>query len=123
MCAGYYSYKSGHKPIFKGSEDFVGQIIHPQEGKLLIMKIKVAVIGSGYSYYFDTRDCKKASHVTMIQRSPTYIASVPSKYKILHLPLYFSKAWLYIIRFTNILGQRRIYRRAMRSPELVKIIY
>ena len=31
MCAGYYSYKSGHKPIFKGSEDFVGQIIHPQE--------------------------------------------------------------------------------------------
>ena len=64
---------------------------------------------------------KKASHVTMIQRSPTYIASAPSKYKILHLLNYISPKLGYkIIRFTNILRQRRIYRRAIRSPELVK---
>ena len=57
----------------------------------------------------------------MIQRSPTYIASVPSKYKILHLLNYISPKFGYkIIRFTNILRQRRIYRRARRSPELVK---
>ncbi len=124
MCAGYYSYKSGHKPIFKGSEDFVGQIIHPQEWNSSIdyENKKVAVIGSGATAVTLIPEiAKKASHVTMIQRSPTYIASAPSKYKILHLLNYISPKLGYkIIRFTNILRQRRIYRRAMRSPELVK---
>ena len=124
MCAGYYSYKSGHKPIFKGSEDFVGQIIHPQEWNSSIdyENKKVAVIGSGATAVTLIPEiAKKASHVTMIQRSPTYIASAPSKYKILHLLNYISPKLGYkIIRFTNILRQRRIYRRAIRSPELVK---
>ena len=83
---------------------------------------KIIVIGSGAtSATTIPAMAKKASHVTMIQRSPTYIASVPSKYKILHLLNYISPKFGYkIIRFTNILRQRRIYRRARRSPELVK---
>ena len=124
MCAGYYSYKSGHKPTFKGSEDFEGQIIHPQEWNSTINydDKKVAVIGSGATAVTLIPEiAKKASHVTMVQRSPTYIASVPSKYKILHLLNYISPKLGYkVIRFTNILRQRRIYRRAKRSPELIK---
>ena len=83
---------------------------------------KVAVIGSGATAVTLIPEiAKKASHVTMIQRSPTYIASVPSEYKFLHLLNYISPKLGYkIIRFTNILRQRRIFKRARRSPKLVK---
>ena len=124
MCAGYYSYESGHKPFFKGSEDFTGQIIHPQEWDSSIdyENKTVAVIGSGATAVTIVPEiAKKANHVTMIQRSPTYIVSYPSEYKILHLLNYISPKLAHkIIRLTNILRQRRIFKRARRSPKLVK---
>ena len=124
MCAGYYSYESGHKPFFKGSEDFTGQIIHPQEWDSSIdyENKRVAVIGSGATAVTIVPEiAKKANHVTMIQRSPTYIVSYPSEYKILHLLNYISPKLAHkIIRLTNILRQRRIFKRARRSPKLVK---
>ena len=112
MCAGYYSYKSGHKPIFKGSEDFVGQIIHPQEWNSSIdyENKKVAVIGSGATAVTLIPEiAKKASHVTMIQRSPTYVVSRPSedainKFLRKFLPV---KLTYFLIRWKNILFQTR----------------
>ena len=124
MCAGYYSYANGHKPTFKGSDNFEGKIVHPQEwdNSINYENKKVSVIGSGATAVTLIPEiAKKASHVTMIQRSPTYIASVPSEYKFLHLLNYISPKLGYkIIRFTNILRQRNIYRRARKSPEIVK---
>src|SRR5690242_5357455 len=81
MCSGYYNYAKGHAPDFAGSEDFAGQIVHPQfwpedidyTGK------RVVVIGSGATAVTLVPElAKQAAHVTMLQRSPTYIVSVPA---------------------------------------------
>ncbi|MEM9839383.1 MAG: NAD(P)/FAD-dependent oxidoreductase, partial [Pseudomonadota bacterium] len=81
-CCGYYDYKTGHVPMMGGEDSFRGQIIEPQfwpedldyEGK------KVVVVGSGATAVtIVPAMADKAGHVTMLQRSPTYIASLPAK--------------------------------------------
>ena len=81
MCSGYYSYKGGYEPEFPGSTDFAGPIVHPQkwpedldyEGK------RVVVIGSGATAMtLVPAMATTASHVMMLQRSPTYVVSRPS---------------------------------------------
>ena len=81
MCSGYYSYKGGYEPEFPGSTDFAGPIVHPQkwpedldyEGK------RVVVIGSGATAMtLVPAMATTASHVTMLQRSPTYVVSRPA---------------------------------------------
>jgi len=124
MCSGYYKYAHGYEPEFEGSENFEGQIIHPQKwsDEVEYENKEVVVIGSGATAVTIVPEiAKKANHVTMIQRSPTYIVSYPSEYKILHLLNYISPKLAHkIIRLTNILRQRRIFKRARRSPKLVK---
>ena len=82
VCAGYYDYDGGYTPDLPGLARFGGRVVHPQswtpdvayEGK------RVVVIGSGATA--DTLDpelAKKAAHVTMLQRSPTYIVSAPER--------------------------------------------
>ena len=77
-CAGYYNYDQGYTPDFKGAENFKGQVVHPQfwpenfdyAGK------KVVVIGSGATAVtLVPAMTDKAAHVTMLQRSPTYMAA------------------------------------------------
>ncbi len=80
-CSGYYRYDQGHTPDFPGLDDFTGQVIHPQfwpedfDGA----GARIVVIGSGATAVTlipsltDT-----AAHVTMLQRSPSYIAAIPS---------------------------------------------
>ena len=81
MCSGYYSYKGGYEPEFPGRTDFAGPVVHPQkwpedldyEGK------RVVVIGSGATAMtLVPAMATTASHVTMLQRSPTYVVSRPS---------------------------------------------
>ena len=81
MCSGYYSYKGGYEPEFPGRTDFAGPIVHPQkwpedldyEGK------RVVVIGSGATAMtLVPAMATTASHVTMLQRSPTYVVSRPA---------------------------------------------
>jgi len=81
MCSGYYSYKGGYEPEFPGRTDFPGPIVHPQkwpedldyEGK------RVVVIGSGATAMtLVPAMATTASHVTMLQRSPTYVVSRPA---------------------------------------------
>lgn len=90
LCSGYYSYDSGYQPEFPGLGDFGGQVIHPQfwpedldyEGK------KVVVIGSGATAVtLIPSMADDAAHVTMLQRSPTYITSLPGEDKLAQLTL------------------------------------
>jgi cation diffusion facilitator CzcD-associated flavoprotein CzcO len=82
MCAGYYDYDAGYRPRFEGEETFAGAIVHPQfwprdldyEGK------RVVVIGSGATAVTLVPEmAKTAAHVTMLQRSPTYVVSRPAE--------------------------------------------
>jgi cation diffusion facilitator CzcD-associated flavoprotein CzcO len=124
-CAGYYDYAEGHNPKFEGSEDFKGDIIHPQHwpenydhaGK------KVVVIGSGATAVTLVPEmAKTADHVTMLQRSPTYIISAPGEDKIANfmnkwLPLKFS---YFLSRWRKVLMQLFFYNMTRWRPEGMK---
>ncbi|TSD99770.1 NAD(P)/FAD-dependent oxidoreductase [Skermania sp. ID1734] len=80
-CTGYYNYDEGFKPAFPGEEDFTGQIIHPQHwpADLDYRGKRVVVIGSGATAItLIPAMADDAEHVTMLQRSPTYIVGLPS---------------------------------------------
>ena len=79
-CTGYYSYKGGYEPEFPGKEDFKGEIVHPQAWpeSLDYTDKEVVVIGSGATAVTVVPEMSQdAAKVTMLQRSPTYMASVP----------------------------------------------
>lgn len=125
MCAGYYSYEKGYTPEFTGRERFEGDIIHPQEwpDNLDYRHKRVLVIGSGATAVtLIPAMAKDADHVTMLQRSPTYIVSLPDKDVIANflrkiLPDKFAYA---ITRWKNIRWQLAVYRRTRTSPDKVK---
>lgn len=82
MCSGYYNYEHGYTPAFPGLERFGGQLVHPQHwtpdvdyaGK------RVVIIGSGATAVTLLPNlAKTATHVTMLQRSPTYIVARPAR--------------------------------------------
>ncbi|MEZ0363556.1 flavin-containing monooxygenase [Mycobacterium sp. pUA109] len=80
-CSGYYNYDEGYSPKFPGAEDFQGTIVHPQHWPedLDYAGKKIVVIGSGATAVTLIPSLVKsgAGHVTMLQRSPTYIGSLP----------------------------------------------
>ena len=82
LCSGYYDYESGYAPAFAGSEDFQGRLVHPQHWPqdLDYRDKRVVVIGSGATAVtLVPAMADTAAHVTMLQRSPTYIASLPAE--------------------------------------------
>ncbi len=82
MCSGYYKYEEGYTPHFEGRDDFKGEIIHPQHWpeNLDYTDKKVVVIGSGATAVtLVPAMTDKAKLVTMLQRSPSYVASRPNK--------------------------------------------
>jgi monooxygenase len=82
MCSGYYRYDTGHAPDFPGMANFAGTVVHPQfwPEDLDYAGKKIVVIGSGATAMtLVPAMAETAGHVTMLQRSPTYVASVPSK--------------------------------------------
>ena len=83
-CTGYYSYENPYQPHFSGQENFTGPIVHPQkwneEHDQQILGKKVAIIGSGATAVTILPSiADQVSHVTMVQRTPTYIASAPTE--------------------------------------------
>ncbi len=84
--SGYYNYDEGFTPAFAGSEDFTGQVIHPQHWPedLDYAGKKVVVIGSGATAVtlIPALANSGAGHVTMLQRTPTYIISQPAYDKV-----------------------------------------
>jgi len=122
--AGYYNYDKGHDPHFDGREDFAGDIIHPQHwpedydaaGK------KIVVIGSGATAVTLVPNlAQSAEHVTMLQRSPTWIASQPDTDWIADIlrKILPTKLAYKITRAKNIAYTRFIYNRAQKKPKKV----
>ena len=125
MCAGYYSYREGHKPHFPGQERFQGEMIHPQKwpenygakGK------RVVVIGSGATAVtLVPALAETAAHVVMLQRSPTYIVSVPNKDVIAHFLRWILPAsWAHALtRRKAIALEQYVYKLAREKPEKFK---
>lgn len=85
MCSGYYDYKQGHAPAWLGMDEFAGQIVHPQHWPetLNYADKRVVVIGSGATAVtLIPAMADETEHITMLQRSPSYIAPRPSQDKI-----------------------------------------
>ena len=125
MCSGYYSYKKGHTPEFIGRERFKGTIIHPQEWPtdLDYSGKRVVVIGSGATAVTIVPSmAQKAAHVTMLQRSPTYMVSRPDHDVLANrlrkvLP---EKMAYNVTRFKNTWRQQLVYNKTRTDPEKVK---
>ncbi|HEX8644729.1 MAG TPA: NAD(P)/FAD-dependent oxidoreductase [Allosphingosinicella sp.] len=82
LCGGYYDYEQGYRPRWPGEEDFAGRIVHPQHwpADLDFADQRVAVIGSGATAVtLVPAMAATAAHVTMVQRSPSYVVSRPSR--------------------------------------------
>ena len=125
MCSGYYSYEEPHQPHFEGEEDFEGVMFHPQHWPedLDYAGKRIIVIGSGATAMTIVPSiARDAEHVTMLQRSPTYVASRPDKDAIAN----FLRRWLpdmlayRLTRWKNVTLQHKLYQRTRTRPERVK---
>jgi monooxygenase len=124
-CTGYYRYDEGYLPHFEGRDRFPGAIVHPQhwpedldyEGK------RVVVIGSGATAVtLVPAMAERAAHVTMLQRSPSYVVTLPADDPISNflrrwLP---SKAAYAVTRWKNVLLTMASFQLSRRRPELMK---
>jgi monooxygenase len=125
MCSGYYSYKKGHTPEFAGRERFKGTVVHPQDWPtdLDYAGKRVVVIGSGATAVTIVPSmADKAAHVTMLQRSPTYMVSRPDHdvmanrmRKVLPEKMAYS-----LTRFKNTWRQQLVYNKTRTDPDKVK---
>jgi monooxygenase len=124
-CTGYYDYANGFTPEFEGRERFAGTIVHPQqwpeeldyEGK------RVVVIGSGATAVtLVPALAERAAHVTMLQRSPSYLVALPARDAIAEL----ARRWLphrraySLVRWKNVLLGAAFYQLSRRRPEFMK---
>jgi cation diffusion facilitator CzcD-associated flavoprotein CzcO len=124
-CSGYYDYNKGYEPEFPGIENFKGTRVHPQkwpedlnyEGK------KIVVIGSGATAVTLVPELsKKAEKVSMLQRSPTYIMSLPRKDKLAERikKIFSAKTAYRLIRWKNIRIGQLFYQACQRWPNMMK---
>ncbi|PAX06678.1 flavin-containing monooxygenase [Sphingomonas lenta] len=125
MCSGYYNYARGYLPEFPGADRFQGRLVHPQHWPedLDYAGKRVVVIGSGATAVTLVPElAKKAEHVVMLQRSPTYVVSRPAEDAIANflrrvLP---HRAAYGLTRWKNVLFGMYFFRLARRKPEKVK---
>lgn len=125
MCSGYYNYAEGYTPEFPGAERFKGRVVHPQKwtedidyaGK------RVVVIGSGATAVTIVPEmAKTAAHVTMLQRSPTYVVARPEQDVIANwLRRYLPAKVAYgITRWKNVMLGMIFFQLCKRTPERIK---
>ena len=125
VCSGYYRYDQGFSPSFPGVEQFAGPVIHPQHWPrdLDYTGKRVVVIGSGATAVTLVPSlAKSASHVTMLQRSPSYVAARPAHDPVAdwlraRLP---QKLAYTLVRWKNALLGIAFFNLSRRRPELVK---
>ena len=125
MCSGYYSYKGGYTPEFPGIDEFGGQVVHPQKWPedLDYAGKKVVVIGSGATAMTIVPAMADATeHITMLQRSPTYVVSRPDQDAIANkLRKVLPDGLAYdITRLKNTTLQQVMYKRMRSKPEQSK---
>jgi monooxygenase len=125
MCSGYYRYDEGYRPDFQGADRFRGRIVHPQHwskdtdyaGK------RVVLIGSGATAVtLVPALARDAAHVTMLQRSPSYILSLPAQDALANLVrrLLPAKHAYWAVRWKNVALMTLVFQLSRRRPELVK---
>lgn len=122
-CAGYYNYDAGYLPDFPGVDRFGGCCVHPQHwpDDLDYSGMEVVVIGSGATAVTVVPAMAgKAKHVTMLQRSPSYLISFPAYDKFSDvLDRFLPNRWVYALaRKRNIVMQRKIFWACRRWPRL-----
>ena len=124
-CTGYYRYDAGYEPAFPGAERFHGRLVHPQHWPkdLDYAGKKVVVIGSGATAVtLVPAMSQTAAHVTMLQRSPTYILSLPHHDPVANLirRVLPQRAALRLVRWKNILISMGIYQLSQRAPNRMR---
>jgi monooxygenase len=125
MCSGYYRYDEGYTPEFTGIDAFQGQLVHPQHwpDDLDYAGKRVVVIGSGATAVtLVPAMAADAAHVTMLQRSPTYILSLPGEDVIANKlrRLLGARRTYAITRWKNVLVSTLIYQLSKRRPRTVR---
>lgn len=127
-CAGYYDYENPYRPELSGLDDFAGEVLHPQfwpeeDADARYAGKKVVVIGSGATAVTlvpnMVRGEGRAEHVTMLQRSPTWISAVPSRdrkadWLRAHLPAQVAHT---VVRAKNVAFGTAVYQFCQRFPE------
>ena len=116
MCVGYYDYDHGYTPEFKNIDDFQGELIHPQQWPqdTDYANKNIIIVGSGATAItLLPALTKKAKHVTMVQRSPTYMGSKPAVDPIANwLAKWFGRfaaRWWFILNAMFIYGYSRLF--------------
>ncbi|HSU66720.1 MAG TPA: alpha/beta fold hydrolase [Tepidisphaeraceae bacterium] len=125
VCSGYYRYDEGFTPAIPGIENYAGTVVHPQHwpADLDYAGKRVVIIGSGATAVTLVPSmARSAEHVTMLQRSPTYISPVPTRDRLAdrlrgRLP---AQLAYNIIRVKNIAYSIVTYQLSRRRPELMK---
>ena len=125
MCSGYYSYEAGYTPDFAGVERFAGRIVHPQKWTADIDYTgkRVVVIGSGATAVTLVPElAKRAAHVTMLQRSPTYVVARPAQDALANwLRRYLPSRVAYTLtRWKQVLLGMYVFRLCRTNPARVK---
>ncbi|XVV17039.1 flavin-containing monooxygenase [Actinoplanes sp. CA-131856] len=124
-CSGYYNYDRGYQPDFPGLDEFEGQVVHPQfwPEDLDYRGKRVVVIGSGATAVtLVPAMAPEAAHVTMLQRSPSYLTSLPSHDVVARalLRVLPGAAASRIARAKNIVMTQGFYQLARRRPDRVR---
>ena len=127
MCSGYYDYAAGYTPAFPGIERFQGRVVHPQQwtGDIDYKGKKVVVIGSGATAVtLVPAMAPEAAHVTMLQRSPTYVVARPAEDSIANrlrrrLPIRLAYG---LTRWKNVLLGMYFYQLCKRRPDRAKAL-
>lgn len=125
VCAGYYSYRGGYTPEVPGCDRFAGRIVHPQDwpDELEVADRRIVVIGSGATAMtLVPALAETAAHVTMLQRSPTYVVSRPDRDAVANalrrvLP---DRVVYRIARWKNAMLGELLYRQTRTKPAKVK---
>jgi monooxygenase len=126
-CCGYYDYDGGYAPSFPGTERFRGPIVHPQQWPedLDYEDKRVVVIGSGATAItLVPALADRAAHVTMVQRSPSYVISLPARDGIADR----ARRWLPemvaydLVRAKNVALQTLSFQLSRRRPKLMKAL-
>ncbi|MGB6124114.1 MAG: NAD(P)/FAD-dependent oxidoreductase [Gordonia sp. (in: high G+C Gram-positive bacteria)] len=122
---GYYNYEEGFTPEFAGRDDFKGQIVHPQHWpeSLDYADKKVVVIGSGATAVTLVPSMAgEAGHVTMLQRTPTYVIPLPREDAIANAmkKTLGAKRGFALSRKKNIMQQRVVFQLCQRFPKTAR---
>jgi cation diffusion facilitator CzcD-associated flavoprotein CzcO len=123
-CTGYYDYEGGYAPEFPGQDDFAGRIVHPQSWPedLDYAGKRVVVIGSGATAVtLVPAMAPDAGHVTMLQRSPTYILSAPGHDPIAQRLQRLPERIAYpVVRWKSILIALGSYQLSRKRPDVLR---